>query len=296
MYKKAPIPFPGQKRNFINEVIAFLTSAIKNETGAGYVILDVFGGSGLLSHVAKSTFPQARVVFNDYDNARESINRLPVAIKNWEVINTICCKYYTTDYLKKIKRGDRILRNASLANEIRDWITNTPYLELHIPFINLWLCFGGTTASNKEELLKNLKGESVCFNLPLKPPENVGNTYLDGLEIVCLDFKPLLDSYANVENVIYILDPPYLFTTPNKHKLSHKQSFSIPDYIELLMRLKAPYMLMSSDESESNTLMDLLALNQCPNWKSLINYTVVEREKGAGGKMKRKEYIYTKFV
>ena len=34
------------------------------------VFVDLFGGSGLLSHIAKRSKPDATVVYNDFDNYR----------------------------------------------------------------------------------------------------------------------------------------------------------------------------------------------------------------------------------
>ncbi len=66
MYTQAPLPFIGQKRNFIKQFISILNDNIKTD-GEGWTIVDVFGGSGLLAHVSKNIKPEARVIYNDYD-------------------------------------------------------------------------------------------------------------------------------------------------------------------------------------------------------------------------------------
>ena len=66
IHKQAPLPFVGQKRRFIATFAALLDSNIPGD-GAGYTIVDAFGGSGLLAHIAKRTKPAARVIYNDYD-------------------------------------------------------------------------------------------------------------------------------------------------------------------------------------------------------------------------------------
>lgn len=65
MYKSAPLPFVGQKRNFVRE----FTKALERMPDAP-VYVDLFGGSGLLSHVTKCCKPDAKVVYNDFDNFR----------------------------------------------------------------------------------------------------------------------------------------------------------------------------------------------------------------------------------
>ena len=54
-YNQAPLPFVGQKRMFVNE----FRRALKDFSGKT-TFIDLFGGSGLLSHVAKRTRPDAR--------------------------------------------------------------------------------------------------------------------------------------------------------------------------------------------------------------------------------------------
>jgi site-specific DNA-adenine methylase len=70
-YSSAPLPFQGQKRRFVKQFI----EVIKMRPGRVYV--DLFGGSGLLSHVAKSIHPDARVIFNDYDNFSQRLGNIP---------------------------------------------------------------------------------------------------------------------------------------------------------------------------------------------------------------------------
>ena len=52
MYAKAPLPFTGQKRNFLKLFKQVLNDHIPGD-GDGWTIVDAFGGSGLLSHTAK---------------------------------------------------------------------------------------------------------------------------------------------------------------------------------------------------------------------------------------------------
>lgn len=49
LYLSAPLPFVGQKRMFAKEFIKVLEQFPENA-----VFVDLFGGSGLLSHIAKN--------------------------------------------------------------------------------------------------------------------------------------------------------------------------------------------------------------------------------------------------
>lgn len=64
----APLPFVGQKRMFAREYIKVLEQ-FKDST----VFVDLFGGSGLLSQITKRMRPDAKVVYNDFDNYRKRL-------------------------------------------------------------------------------------------------------------------------------------------------------------------------------------------------------------------------------
>lgn len=72
MYLSAPLPFMGQKRMFAREYIKVL-EGFKDAR----VFVDLFGGSGLLSHITKCKRPDAEVVYNDFDNYRRRLDNIP---------------------------------------------------------------------------------------------------------------------------------------------------------------------------------------------------------------------------
>ena len=72
MYLSAPLPFMGQKRMFAKEFIKVLA-----QFPDGTVFVDLFGGSGLLSHITKCVRPDAAVVYNDFDNYRQRLANIP---------------------------------------------------------------------------------------------------------------------------------------------------------------------------------------------------------------------------
>ena len=71
-YTSAPLPFMGQKRKFIKEFKRVLEGYPDDVT-----IVDLFGGSGLLSHTAKRAKPNATVIYNDFDNYQRRIANIP---------------------------------------------------------------------------------------------------------------------------------------------------------------------------------------------------------------------------
>ena len=71
-YLSAPLPFQGQKRMFAKEYINVL-----QQFPDGTTFVDLFGGSGLLSHIAKCQKPNSTVVYNDFDGYRKRLEALP---------------------------------------------------------------------------------------------------------------------------------------------------------------------------------------------------------------------------
>lgn len=70
-YSRAPLPFVGQKRMFVSEFKKILKH-FDDKT----IFVDLFGGSGLLSHITKRERPDAVVIYNDHDNYRERLENI----------------------------------------------------------------------------------------------------------------------------------------------------------------------------------------------------------------------------
>lgn len=83
VYKCAPLPFMGQKRYFLRD----FAEVLEQVEGEIDTVVDLFGGSGLLSHTAKRVLPGCRVIYNDFDRydrrlaAVEDTNAILTAIK-----------------------------------------------------------------------------------------------------------------------------------------------------------------------------------------------------------------------
>ena len=71
-YNQSPLPFQGQKRRFLNEFKVALASFPEDA-----IYVDLFGGSGLLSHTVKQAKPEAKVVYNDFDGFSERLRNIP---------------------------------------------------------------------------------------------------------------------------------------------------------------------------------------------------------------------------
>ena len=68
VFKTSPLPFRGQKRYYIKRFSSVLEQCKDITT-----VVDLFGGSGLLSRVAKDKLPNARVIYNDFDHFNKRV-------------------------------------------------------------------------------------------------------------------------------------------------------------------------------------------------------------------------------
>lgn len=71
-FSSSPLPFRGSKRYYVKRFREVLAQAKDVDT-----VIDLFGGSGLLSRVAKDALPNCRVVYNDYDHYDERLANTP---------------------------------------------------------------------------------------------------------------------------------------------------------------------------------------------------------------------------
>ena len=215
IYNASPLPFQGQKRYFIKQ---FKEKLIEFPSNAIYV--DLFGGSGLLSHTVKMQYPNSRVVYNDFDYFTERIKN----IKN------------TNDLLRKIREiiPNEIKEKHPLSSFHKEKIVNLIKDEknpIDIKTISKSLFYGGTYADKIDDII-NYK----TFYNSIKKTDYNADGYLDGLEIVHKDYRDLIIEFSNLENVIFIYDPPYLST--NSDSYNSVFHWKLNDYMDIIDSLK----------------------------------------------------------
>ena len=234
IYNASPLPFQGQKRYFIKQ---FKAKLIEFPSNAIYV--DLFGGSGLLSHTVKMQYPNSRVVYNDFDYFTERIKN----IKN------------TNDLLRKIREiiPNEIKEKHSLSSFHKEKIINLIKDEknpLDIKTISKSLFYGGTYADKIDDII-NYK----TFYNNIKKSDYNADGYLDGLEIVHKDYRDLIKEFSNLENVIFIYDPPYLST--NSDSYNSVFHWKLNDYLDIVDSLKGKKMFIYFT-SHKGGLLELL--------------------------------------
>ena len=90
----------GQKRYFLRD----FTEVLQQGEGEIDTMVDLFGGSGLLSHTAKRVLPGCRVVYNDFDRY---IDRLAAVDTSNEILGVIKQRLTGLEANKRLSEQER---------------------------------------------------------------------------------------------------------------------------------------------------------------------------------------------
>lgn len=206
-YQSAPLPFMGQKRMYVNEF-----KEVLKQFPDDAVYVDLFGGSGLLSHITKREKPNAKVIYNDFDNYRQRLDNIGRT-------NALLVE------LREMVKG--FSRKEKLPPEIRTKILQRLEEEEKNGFVDYITLSSSLMFSMKYATsLDEMKQED--FYNKIRQSDYNAEGYLDGLEIVSCDYKELVAKYRNMQNVVYLVDPPYLSTEVGTYKMYWKLS----DYLD----------------------------------------------------------------
>lgn len=236
-YTQAPLPFQGQKRRFLKEFKAAL-----NQFSPTATYVDLFGGSGLLSHTVKQHYPHAKVIYNDFDgySARlENVDNTNAIIADLRKITADLpdSKRVPDDYKKQIL--DRINAEEGFV----DCITISSSLLFSMKYVTEKENFA------KETLYNNVKQSNYKVD-----------GYLDGVDRVKKDYRELFNEYQGKENVVFLLDPPYLSTDVSTY--SKADYWKLTDYLNVLKCLNATnYFYFTSNKSQIVELCDWMETN-----------------------------------
>lgn len=118
-YKCAPLPFMGQKRYFIRD----FTEVLERVDGQIDTVVDLFGGSGLLSHTAKHVLTGCRVVYNDFDRY---IDRLAAVDQTNEILKAIKERLTGVEPNQRLTPGQR----AEVLAVVREYEQRDGYVDI----------------------------------------------------------------------------------------------------------------------------------------------------------------------
>lgn len=234
LYLSAPLPFQGQKRMFAKEYMKVL-----EQFPDGTTFVDLFGGSGLLSHIAKCQKPHSTVVYNDFDGYRQRLEALPVT-------NAMLAELREAVYdvpRHKVIRGEARERVLSCILRYERDFSYVDYITLSSSVL-----FSMKYKMNYEELSK----ETLYNNVRMTdyPP---CQDYLDGLTIMSADYREVFERYKDVPDVVFLVDPPYLSTDAKTYSMYWKLS----DYLDVLTVLDSHrFIYFTSNKSSIVELCD----------------------------------------
>lgn len=236
----APLPFMGQKRMFAREYIKVL-EGFKDAR----VFVDLFGGSGLLSHITKCKRPDATVVYNDFDGYRERLANIPRTNLLLADLRGIA---KDVPRLKPIKGAARERILERLEREEREWG--------YVDYITLSssLMFSMKYKTNLEGMRKE-----TLYNTIRMTDYPLCADYLDGLAVVSCDYRELYERYKDVPGVVFLADPPYLSTEVGTYKMYWR----LADYLDVLNVLRdKPFVYFTSNKSQIVELCEWLGKNR----------------------------------
>lgn len=249
IYSSAPLPFMGQKRNFLKH----FKEALKHYPSDA-IYVDLFGGSGLLSHTVKALYPNSKVVYNDFDNYHqriENIAKTNVILKDLRSL----LSSYSRKTLLDASGKKKVISRLSKEKGFIDYITLSSSLLFSM---------------NYAQSLDELKKQSIYNNVKVNDYNADG--YLEGLEITILDYRKLFDQYKYCENVVFLIDPPYLSTESG----TYKNYWKLKDYLDVLETLKGKdYFYFTSNKSSIIELCEWIE-TKTPNSNPFIGSTRVE--------------------
>ena len=228
-FTQAPLPFQGQKRRFLSDFKAAL-----NEFQGKTLFVDLFGGSGLLSHTVKKAMPGARVIYNDYDNYHLRINS--VATTN-EILRKLRTLLIDAPKDKKLTAEQRAQVIALL--EPYDRAGYVDYITLSSS-----LLFSMNYSTTLTDLAKQ-----TMYNVVRKSDYPEATGYLESIEVVRMDYKELYKLYHHHPSVVFLVDPPYLSTDCSTYKSDGY--WTLTEYLDVLTVIQgASFFYFTSNKSE----------------------------------------------
>lgn len=210
-YNSAPLPFVGQKRMFAKEF-----KKVLEQFPDGTTFVDLFGGSGLLSHIAKCKKPNSKVVYNDFDGYRLRLEHIP----------------QTNELLSELREiVHEIPRHKPITGKSRELVFEciNKHQERYgyVDFITISssIMFSMKYCLSIDEMRKE-----ALYNNVRSADYSLCNDYLDGLTIVSKDYKQVFAQYKDIPNVVFFVDPPYLNTEVGTYRMCWR----LADYLDVL--------------------------------------------------------------
>lgn len=241
----------GNKRFFARQ----FAEVLRQRADGIDTIVDLFGGSGLLSRIAKDTLPDRRVIYNDFDGFTQRLDAIPATNKILDQLRAV---------LACVDKGARLpeyVRDTALKMIESSGATD-------FDTIGAAVLFSSRTAST----LYELKHQRPWYNT-IPQNDYTADGYLDGLEVVCEDWHSLYERHGGA-HTLFLVDPPYLTTQAGGYKGG--RYWSLANYLDILLALRgARFVYFTSGKSQLVELCEWLAQNT--DFNALQGVEVVRR-------------------
>ena len=240
LYLSAPLPFVGQKRMFAKEFITVLDQFPEDT-----LFVDLFGGSGLLSHIAKRSKPDATVIYNDFDNYRKRLENIPRT-------NSLLADF------RRIAEG--VPRHKPITGEARERIyMRIEQEEKEWGYVDYITISSSLMFSMKYKMSLEGMRKEVLYNNIRKSDYPLCSDYLEGLEITSKDYREVFNEYKDVPGVVFLVDPPYL----NTDVTTYSMYWRLSDYLDVLTVLNGhSFVYFTSNKSSIVELCQWMGKNR----------------------------------
>jgi hypothetical protein len=238
-FTTAPLPFMGQKRRFLKQ----FKSCLNGQFPDAKLFVDLFGGSGLLSHTIKRNHPEKRVIYNDYDHYSKRIENIAATnrlLAELRIIVEDRTKDVRLDEIAKKKILDVVLKYDQ--HSYVDYITLSSNLLFSMKYV-----------LNYEDLTKQ------TFYNCIRSSDYSAESYLDGIEVISGDYFAVYSQYKDVPGVVFVVDPPYLSTECSVYD----NYWKLKDYLNVLRVLNGTsYIYFTSNKSSIIELCEWIDQNK----------------------------------
>lgn len=280
VFKSAPLPFVGQKRRWVGDVERLLRAHVPNG-GEGWTVVDPFAGSCLLSHTAKRVLPRARVVCNSldgYDKTLEQVGTINEALRTFRAMIGAC---------REVNGRKHAPLPKALRQQVVDYAQGLD-LDLFAPFLAKWFLH---TSSLCDAFSFDHFKKVILYNNLRRTDYPNAEGYLDGVEIVAEDFRPLMQRFQGVPNVLWLLDPPYIFT----ERGSYRRWFALSDYLQLLSLVDSSFLFFGSCKSELGEVLNTIVDRRLLNWRTFQGFQTLTRGHSVASGRAYLDHLYYRF-
>ena len=250
--KSVFIPFQGSKSKHYSKIKEIMKEYLNIDFK---IIWDIFGGSGALSIMFHEFYPNAKIIYNDYDEIIENKQNENMIDKSIKKFNK-----YRTEIIKEldennIKTDDKIPSHIVqyYKDKYKSWINNDWYFRY---LFNSSISFNGRSGDVKI---------NDSWNKVRKTDIELKHDIYKDFKIIHMNYSDILNKLIKQKpkkKTLLLLDPPYLNTDWTFYKT---EWFNFWEYIKMLKYfmdcLKLGYYLILFEATASQIDLVIQILN-----------------------------------